>query len=57
MYAQMRGITLQHLSGSFDELMGGLKVSEGAALLEADDMRRCFFGDYLDPGVEPTDRL
>ncbi len=64
---QVRSTTSAHLGGTdFDELMSGLVASReddgtGSATQDktvgTNDMRRCFFGDYMDPSLEPNERM
>ncbi|KAJ9535032.1 hypothetical protein QJQ45_029705, partial [Haematococcus lacustris] len=44
------------LSEPFDQLMGGLVGGSGGPVSHT-DMRRCFFGDYMDSSLEPPDRI
>ncbi len=52
----MRETTASHLGAQFDELMGALRQPDAGAV-EPDDMRRCFFGDFMDPSLEPHERM
>jgi dynein heavy chain, axonemal len=44
------------LREDFNTLMAGILESPEAEVVTSDDMRRCFFGDYLDTDSEAADR-
>lgn len=62
---QVKTTTSKHLGVDFDSLMAsvvGMAEGDGSgdggqASVTHEEMRRCFFGDYMDPSLEPPDRM
>ena len=54
---QVRATMTAELGESFDTLMAGVMAGGGSGAVSHDDMRRCFFGDYMDASLEPHERV
>ena len=52
---QVKTTTSQHLGDNFDTLFAGLAPAKGSPI-SGEEMRRCFFGDYMNTAAEPDER-
>ncbi len=52
---QAKSTTSTHLGEEYDNLMGQVAACKGTAIT-CEDMRTCFFGDYMDSSKAPEER-